>query len=264
VYPILFKLTDSIRIYSFGTFVVLAFIVASWYASRRARRTLEIDGERVFNLSFAVLFVGLAGARLLWCIVHTQKIAGEPLVLFKIWEGGLVFYGGVLAGLLFLSWYLPRKPDLKGWALMDVYALATCLALFVGRWASFLAGMDYGDEAPGLPWAVRFPAVDGSQIPPRLVGVDLHPVQIYESLFGLLLFLALLFVARRRLHPGRLFGLFLILLSVGRAVIEVWRGDDAERGMVIGGHVSTSQLISLPLFFVGVAIFLSRRAPEDA
>lgn len=267
--PVLIEISDSIKIYSFGTLIVLAFLGATTYARRRARALLEVDPERTFNICFVLLFVGLAGARLLYCVVHTDKMTETPLALVRIWEGGLVFYGGLLAGLLWLAWYLPRRPELKGWALMDVLALSACLALAIGRWASFLSGMDYGARADGLPFAVRFPAVDGTQIPPHLVGEPLHPVQVYESLFALLLFALLRGLQGRwwgqgRPQPGRVFGLFLALYALGRFGLEYLRGDDAERGMVIAGHLSTSQLLSVPLLFVGVAIcFARRRGPGE-
>lgn len=266
--PILLRLSDTFKIYSFGTLIVLAFLVSTTYARRRARSLLQVDPERVFNLCFLLLFIGLAGARLVYCVVHTSKMSGTPLAFFRIWEGGLVFYGGLLAGLLWLGWYLPRKPELLGWALMDVLALAACLAIAVGRWASFLSGMDYGSSAEGLAWAVRFPAVEGTQIPGQLIGEPLHPVQIYESLFAVLLFMGLRALQgrwqrRRPGESGRVFGLFLVLYALGRFGLEYFRGDDAERGMALAGYLSTSQLISIPVLFAGIAITFARRRTEE-
>jgi phosphatidylglycerol:prolipoprotein diacylglycerol transferase len=260
MYPILWS--KGIPIYAFGTLIVMGFLVASFYARRRAVRTLGVDGERVFNICFALLFLGLAGARLLFGLVHYDDFAGKPLEIFAIWKGGLLWFGGLIAALLWLAWYLPRHEDMKGWALMDVLALGTCLGVFVGRWASFLSGEDYGKPAPeGLPWAVSFPPTDGNMAP---VNQPLHPTQLYHSAHGLLLFVLLLLLARRRLHPGRLAGAFLMLYAVGHAVIEIWRGDDKARGMLIDGMVSTSQFLCVPVFFAGLAIWLLRKAPAEA
>ncbi len=77
------------------------------------------------------------------------------------------------------------------------------------------------------------------------------------SKFGLLVW----FMKRKPL-AGRTAGLFLILYSVGRAIIEIWRGDDDARGMLIDGWVSTSQFLSIPVFFIGVAIYFARGARE--
>ena len=164
-----FELLGGTRtIYAFGTFIVLAFLLSSWFVRWRGARTLELDRERVFNICFVLLFLGLLGARLLYVFVHYPEFAGQPLRFLKIWEGGLVFYGGLLAGLAWLAWYLPRHPDLKGFAFLDVTALGACLAIFVGRWASFLAGENYGRVAEDLPWGMKFPFDANSQAPPGI------------------------------------------------------------------------------------------------
>lgn len=257
MYPILWS--KGITIYSFGTLIVIGFLFAALYARRRAARTLGLDKERVFNVCFALLFLGLAGARLLYGLVHYDSFTGKPLEIFALWKGGLLWYGGLIGALLWLAWYLPRHPDMKGWALLDVLALGTCLGIFVGRWASFLSGEDYGKPAPdGLPWRVMFTSEDG--MAPR--NVWLHPTQLYHSLHGLVLFGILLLLARKKLYPGRLAGAFLVLYAIGHAVIEIWRGDDEARGMLIDGLVSTSQFLSVPVLFAGVAIWLLRREPS--
>ncbi len=258
MYPILWS--KGVTIYAFGTLIVLAFLVASFYVRRRAARTLGLDRERTFNLCFALLFLGLAGARLLYGLVHYAEMTEKPLRILALWEGGLLWHGGLIVALVWLSWYLPRHPDLKGWALMDVLALGASLGVLVGRFASFLSGEDYGKEAPGLPWAVTFPPTEGTQAP---TGVPLHPTQLYHSLHGLLLFVLLSLLARRTRATGRVAGAFLVLYAVGHALIDVWRGDDKARGMLIDGLVSTSQFLSVPLFFAGVAIWLLRR-PDEA
>ena len=262
MYPILWKFSESFKIYSFGTLIVAAFLVAALYVRRRAARTLGLDRESVFNVCFALLFLGLAGARLLHALVHYGDFAGKPMEILKVWKGGLLWYGGLIGALVWIGWYLPRRPDLKGWALMDVLSLGTALGIFIGRWASFLSGEDYGKPAPdGLPWAVTFPARYDETIAPT--NQALHPTQLYHSAHGLLLFVILLLLARRKPHPGRLTGAFLMLFAVGHALIEIWRGDDAARGMLIEGTMSVSQFLSVPVFFAGLAIWLLRRPPLE-
>lgn len=260
MYPVLIDISENVKIYAFGTFIVLAFLAASYYVRRRAAATLGLDKAEVFNVCFALLFIGLAGARLLYALVKYEEFSKNKLELFYVWKGGLVWYGGLIVCLLWLAWYLPRHARLKGWALVDVLSLGACIGIFVGRWASFLSGENYGKEAPGLPWAVTFPPHPSTQ---ARVGVELHPAQIYHSLHGLVLFGLLLWFLRRKPHPGRATGLFLVLYSVGRAVLEIWRGDDDARGMLFGGNISTSQFLSIPIFFVGVAIYFARQSREQ-
>lgn len=261
MHPVLIDISESVKIWSFGTFIVLGFLVAAFYVRHRASKSLGIDKPDSFNVCFALLFLGLAGARLLYAMIHYDEFTQQKMKIFQVWQGGLVFYGGLVFGLLWLAWYLPRHPKLKGWAFADVLALGAGLAIFVGRWASFLSGENYGKQAPDLAWAVTFPHVDFSQAKP--LGVPLHPTQLYHSLHGLVLFLLLAWFMKRGPSSGRATGLFLILYAVGRSIIEIWRGDDAARGMLIDGYLSTSQAISIPIFFIGVAIYLSRKAREQ-
>jgi phosphatidylglycerol---prolipoprotein diacylglyceryl transferase len=269
VHPELLRFTvpwigKEITIYSYGTVIVLAFLVAAWWTRRAAHRRLGLDKERVFNVAFALLFVGIAGARLLYALIHYQKFTARPMSFLFIWEGGLVWYGGLIADLLWLAWYLPRHPDLRGYEFTDVLVRGACLGIFLGRWASFLAGEGYG-RPTDLPWgipAVRMPQATESvrQSGQSILDVRLHPAQVYESLFGLLLFVVLGWLAKRGWRSGRLTAMFLMLYALGRPVLELFRWDDADRGM-IGGHVSMSQLISVPVFFAGLALWLVRR-PE--
>ena len=263
MHPVLVDLSENIKIYSFGTFIVLAFLVASFYVRRRAAQTLDIDREQSFSVCFWLLFIALAGARLLYVLLKYDRFAEKPMSLFYVWQGGLVWYGGLLACCLWLWWYLSRRPELHGWKFVDILALGACLAIFVGRWASFLSGENYGERADGLPWAISFPSNDFSQVPPSERNIPLHPTQLYHSLHGLVLFVLLRWFASRKPDPGRVTGLFLMLYAVGRFLIEVWRGDDEARGMVIDNYISTSQMISVPVFVVGLLLFMLRKARDD-
>ena len=265
MHPVLWKFEvfgKPITLHSFGLVIVVAFLAAAYYARARASRRLGLDKERVFNVAFALLFLGIAGARLLHVVVHYATYAKDPLSFLKIWDGGMALYGGILAGEAWLGWYLPRHPELKGFALADVLALATCLAIFVGAWGSLLSGDAYGKPTDAA-WAVTFP-LDVTTPAPR--GVGLHPTQVYHALHGLLAFGVLALYLRGRRPSGRAFGLFLVLYAVGRSLIEIWRGDDAQRGMVIEGVLSVPQLLSVPVLFAGVAIWLIRKnaAPASA
>jgi phosphatidylglycerol:prolipoprotein diacylglycerol transferase len=265
VHPVLWKfeiLGRPITLYSFGLVIVVAFLVAAYYARARASRRLGLDKERVFNVAFALLFVGIAGARVLYVVVHYATYAKDPLSFLKIWDGGMSLYGGLLAGVLWLGWYLPRHPELKGFALADVLAIASCLAIFVGAWGSLLSGDAYG-KPTDAPWGITFPPGETTPAPR---GVALHPTQVYHALHGILAYLVLVLYLKKPRPSGRAFGLFLILYGVGRSLVEVWRGDDAHRGMVIDGVLSVPQLLSVPVLFAGVAIWLIRKnaAPASA
>jgi phosphatidylglycerol:prolipoprotein diacylglycerol transferase len=263
MHPVLFDFEIfglAIRLSTFGVMVVVAFLVSAWVIRRRLVTDLGADREKAFNLCFYLLFVGIAGARLLHVLVHYAEYAKKPLSFLYIWDGGLAFYGGLIAGALWLAWYLPRHPEWKGSATADRVALGTGLALFLGGWGSFLTGQGHGKETD-VAWAVTFPVEKHSA---ARMGVPLHPTQIYESLHGLLLFLLVAACLKRRVHPGRATALFLAAYALGRGILEVFRGDDSVRGMAVEGILSVPQVLSIPVLFAGIALWLVRRPPEGA
>jgi phosphatidylglycerol:prolipoprotein diacylglycerol transferase len=258
----------TFTLYTFGPVLVLAFLVASWWLKRRATKDLALDADRVFNVAFALLFLGIAGARLLHALVFYEQFTKRPLSFLAVWEGGFAWYGALLAGLLWLAWYLPRHPEMKGAAFADLLARATALGLAIGWIAPFLAGDQFG-KPTDVPWGIPATAFqDGTRAleaaraasqrgEGSLLSMRLHPVQLYEALAALLIFLALLAAARRRATPGRVTALFLMLHAASRAFLDVFRWDD--RGELVPGAVSTTQFLSVPIFFAGLALWLIRR-----
>lgn len=260
-----------VTIHSYGTLIVLAFLLGSWWAKRTAVRRLKVDGEGVFNVCFILLFVGIFGARLVHAFGHYAEFTSRPMAFLAIWEGGLVLYGGVLAGLLFLAWYLPRKPELGGFALFDVLAQATSLSLVLGWFASLLAGDDYG-KPTNVAWGIPTTLYKDNTNAVKSVARDadalgkLHPSPIYGSLLALGLFVVLALVQKRSKVSGRTAAVFLMLHSAGTALLEIYRGDGkaaGERPFFLADVLSWGQFLAIPVFFAGVAILLIRR-PDRA
>ena len=250
MYPILGE-PFGIPIRSFGVMVALAFVFAMLAATREARRSKLIDPERIGDLLLWVMAGGILGARVLYVIVHWKKdFAHDPWLVFQIWKGGLVYYGGFLGAFL-MGYLFTRRHKLDYITLGDVCLPGAMLGQAIGRIGCFLVGDDYGREAPGLPWAVTFPDIEESLLPQPLRGQPLHPTQLYMLLQSLLIFFILSMVARHRKFRGQVFFLALMLYPIGRSICEVYRGDYLERGMYYG--VSTSQWISIPVFMVGLA-----------
>jgi phosphatidylglycerol:prolipoprotein diacylglycerol transferase len=286
VHPTLFEfrvplLGKDVRIESYGTAIVLAFLLAAWWTTRRAVRDLGLSSEagakvrppdRVFNAAFAMLFLGLLGARLVYAFANYAKFQARPMSFLYVWEGGLVGYGGVVAALLWLAWWLPRQAEPgkwltgKGFALLDLFARGACLAFALGWVAPLLAGDDFGKPTQAA-WG--FPVTwfaDGTQVVSHarvegwdVLGTKLHPVQVYESLLALGLFVVLAVMASRRPVPGRVAAAFLVLHAVGHAGLDLLRGDGDARGMLVPGALSWSQFLAIPVGFAGVAIWLIRR-----
>lgn len=305
MWPVLFKIPlpeflggGGFPIRMFGVMVILGFLAGTWIAQRRLVRQKVMQKEEVFDFCFYLLAMGILGSRL--CFVmqdwyeHPDAWRGGFLKIFKIWEGGLVWYGGFALSTVFaFGWLASKKlPVLK---VMDAMALAVALALSVGRWGCFFAGDDYGkpitavvrqehdphdghdhgDEGAGedaeeeevtdaaqAPWyAIRVPTQEDlgwrfeySEFPRGWGGRWLHPVQLYMSLKNVAVLAALLFIAKRQRRSGILAASYLLLYPVARFVVEFWRGDP-DRGLdILGTGLSFSQFFGIFVFLAGIGV----------
>jgi phosphatidylglycerol:prolipoprotein diacylglycerol transferase len=172
-------------------------------------------------------------------LINFDVFRRDPLQIFKIWEGGLVFYGGLFPAAAVAFWTM-RRHGLPLWKLADLISPLIALGLSSGRIGCFLAGCCYGKETT-LPWAVVFRNPDAL----ARLNVPLHPTQLYDAANGLALFFFLSWMEKRKAFDGQIFWLFLLLYSVTRFFIEIFRGD--PRGFLFGDLLSTSQAIGILL-----------------
>ena len=252
--PILLQL-DGLTIYAYGFFLTLGMVVAGILAILRVRKKdLSIPFERIPDLFFYSVLSAIVGSRILFVLINFDLYRESPLKMFKIWEGGLVFYGGFILAIGvavgYMRWY--RLPILK---LFDLISPLLALGLFFGRIGCFFAGCCYGKET-SLPWAVIF--TNPNSLAP--LNVPLHPTQLYDAANGLAVFLFLFWKEKRKAFDGQIFLLFLFLYSITRFFIEMLRGD--PRGFVFKGLVSTSQGIGILLAILSLFMlfFLERKS----
>jgi phosphatidylglycerol:prolipoprotein diacylglycerol transferase len=178
IYWIPLKLGDwlphGIPIYGYGLMLTLAFLICPWLAGRRAAR-VGIRKELMHDLAIWLFLGGIVGARLTFIWVEGESITR----FFRIWDGGLVFYGSAIGGFvayLLAYFFVLRKQHVSSWLLADIVAPALAFGLFLGRLGCFLNGCCYGGVAsPGCP-AVHFPL----SAPPRSVLVN----QGYQTAAG--------------------------------------------------------------------------------
>ncbi len=249
MFPVLLQL-GPFTLRTYGLMVALGFFVGLKYLLARARER-GIAENHVLDAVLYTVVAGLAGARLMYVIVNWPVYAGHPGDIFKLWEGGLVFYGGFTAGTLAVLSYVSFHRDIPLWRFGDLIAPAVALGHFFGRLGCFFAGCCYG-SASHLPWAVKY----GNPLCFAPLGVPLHPVQLYEAFANLAVFFVLDRYNRRDHPEGRAFALYLFLYGAIRFAAEFLRGD--ERGGFAAG-MSPGQLISLAAIPVAAYIFLRRR-----
>ena len=255
MHPILFEI-GPITIYMFGVMVATGFLVGGSWIAATAEKT-GFDRQQIWNLNLLVLGAILVGGRIMFFIVEffrSDYYLKNPLELFKIWQGGLVFYGGFILTFIAVVWYA-RSRKLPMMKLTDLYAIGGFLGEGFGRWGCFFMGDDYGRPAPGLPWAVTF-TDPRSAVPGNLRGVPLHPTQLYLSALAFSIFLVGRWVYRKKRFDGQVTAVALFMYAVGRSVIELFRGDE-DRGFVLQHPItiSTSQFISFWSVVLGVFIW---------
>jgi len=244
MHPVLIEF-GFVKIFTYGLLVAGGFLMGIFLASRLARREGQ-DPERIVDLSFYVLVASLLGARLLYVLIEYKYFIDNPLEAFKIWKGGLVFYGGMIAAMAAGLIYI-RKHDMPLWRVGDIVAPSLAIGQAIGRWGCFFAGCCYGVKTD-VPWAITF--TNPKSLAP--LDIPLHPTQIYLSLNALVIFGILMWLLKRKSFDGQVLWTYGILYSIGRFIIEYFRGDD--RGYALDDLFSTSQFIGL--FFFALSVFM--------
>ncbi|MDA8098586.1 MAG: prolipoprotein diacylglyceryl transferase [Nitrospiraceae bacterium] len=268
MHPILFEIPKidlgawtigpfPIRLY--GLMIGIGFLLGIWLASRRAKKE-GIDPDRILDMGIYLLLAAIVGSRLLYVIVTWQEFTRNPLDIFAIWKGGLVFYGGLIGAVATGVWYL-RKHDLPLWKTADIFAPYVALGHMFGRFGCFFAGCCYGAQCTG-PLGITYS--DPHSLAP--LGIGLYPTQLFEAGGEFLNFLLLLTLYRFRSFDGQVFWTYPALYAVLRFTVEFFRGD-AVRGVWFGGLVSTSQIIAVVMFCASLIMLRylgSRQQPTAA
>lgn len=255
--PILFQL-GGFSLHTFGVLVALGFVSGIWIASRCARRT-GIDPAAIQDLVIPwILMGGLVGARILYVVSYwDESFAGRPFAeVFQVWNGGLVFYGGLAGAIIVALWRIQSR-GLPIWATADCLAPGIALGHVFGRLGCFLNGCCHGRPSD-VPWAVRFPK---GTIPGDAA---VHPAQLYEATLNLALCAFLAWLHRRRRFDGMVFAAYLVLYACIRVVTEWFRGDYGYRSNPLGGVFTPGTSASLAPMVAGIALWfvLRHRAPS--
>ncbi len=243
----------KITIHSYGLCIAVGIIVAYLVAEFRVKRKgLSVD--TCFNMAAFAAVGGMLGAKLMYYIVEIKNIIANPRLLLDF-ANGFVVYGGIIGGSIACFIYAKvKKLDVLKW--FDLIIPQIAIAQGFGRIGCLMAGCCYGRETTSACHIV----FTHSHFAPN--NVWLYPTQIMSAAGNFLNFLLLVFVIDRlfKNRRGIVTSFFLIFYSIGRFVIEIFRGD-LERGFV--GSLSTSQFISIFILAAGIAMFaICMRLPK--
>ena len=247
----------SFYIPTYGVLVALAFLAALG-VTRRLARLGGLPLEKITNLAVYCAIAGIVGAKLLMLLFNLGDYVRNPGEIFSLetLQAAGVFHGGFVAAFVFAVLYM-RRQQLPPFPTMDAFAPGVALGQGIGRVGCFAAGCCWGKEC-NLPWGVRFRSDEAAPVP---LGKTLHPAQLYESAADLIIFAILYRCFRRHHQEGQVIGLYLVLYSTARFVIEFFR----EHEQTLVGPFSLTQWIALGLLVCGAAILLrGRYSPADA
>jgi phosphatidylglycerol:prolipoprotein diacylglycerol transferase len=230
----------------------VAGILLGWqYALHWIRKNiLRPNADDFENFITWAVFGIVLGGRLGYCLFYQPSYYfANPFEIFKIWQGGMAFHGGVL-GMAATIFIFAARHKIRALSLADLVAAAAPIGLFFGRIANFVNGELYG-RVTTAPWGMVFPR--GGDLPR-------HPSQLYQAgLEGILLFALLYFFMRHekfRSRHGFISGVFLIGYAAARTIGELFREPDSFLGFI--GIFTMGQLLSVPM--VALGIYLIRRS----
>ena len=223
-------------------------ILIGWILSKKIFISDEIIKEKFDDFITYIILGIILGGRLGYIFFYNlDYYINNFFDIFKIWQGGMSFHGGVL-GIIFASILFAKKNNQNFFKYLDVVAIVAPIGIFFGRIANFINSELYGIET-SLPWGVKFVQIDN---------ISRHPSQLYEAFFeGIILFIILLYFRKRGLmkRPGLISGFFLIFYSIFRIVIEFFRSPDEQLGYLFL-NITMGQIISLIFLLIGIYLII--------
>lgn len=239
-------------VYGYGVMIAAGIFAGYFVSDFRAKRQ-RLDRDQVFYLILSCVLGGLVGSKLLFWMTEWRALLEDPSRILNLGDG-FVVYGGILGGILTGYGYC-RWKRLSFLKYFDLLMPSVALAQGFGRIGCLLAGCCYGRET-GSVLHITF---QNSSFAPN--GIPLVPTQIYSSVLDFLHFAVLLWIAGHKKGDGQVAGWYLIFYSIGRFLLEFFRGDLA-RGSV--GILSTSQFIGIFTLAggIGLTLWAGRNAGE--
>jgi phosphatidylglycerol:prolipoprotein diacylglycerol transferase len=225
-------------------------IILGWVVAKKFF-ILDQQIKSKFDDYITYIILGIIiGGRLGYVLIYDfNYYINNPLDIFKIWQGGMSFHGGLL-GIILISIIFAKNNKENPLNYLDVVSLVSPIGIFFGRISNFINSELYG-TVTNLPWGVKFIKIDN---------LYRHPSQLYEAFFeGIILFMILIYFKRKGFlkFPGMISGMFLIFYSFFRFLIEFVRVPDEQLGYLIF-NLTMGQIISLIFFIVGIYLITTK------
>lgn len=249
--PVAFSL-GPVKVHWYGLMYLFGFAAVWIIGKKRAEKPYyPIQPDAVEDLVFYGAMGVILGGRLGYILFYNfSKFIDNPLAIFKVWEGGMSFHGGML-GVFVAMWFFARQHQCTMLALTDFIAPLAPFGLFAGRVGNFINSELWG-RTTDVPWGMVFP--NGGPLPR-------HPSQLYEAfLEGIVLFIILWFYSNKERPVMSVTGMSLACYGSFRFIVEFFRMPDAHLGFVALDWVTMGQVLSTPMIIIGCAmIFFAYR-----
>lgn len=229
-------------IYWYGIIIAAGFLLAVYYAMRRANQ-FGLTQDNIIDMLICAVPLAIIGARAYYCLFSWNLYKDDPIRVLYIWEGGLAIYGGVIGAVIGLFLYTKVK-KVKTSALLDIGGLGLLIGQSIGRWGNFMNREAFGAQTDSF---LRMGLTDASG-----ATIYVHPTFLYESVWNAIGLLILHFYSKRRKFDGQIFLMYLGWYGLGRMFIEGLRTDSLYVG---SSNLRVSQLLA-GICFLAVVIFL--------
>jgi phosphatidylglycerol---prolipoprotein diacylglyceryl transferase len=241
----------GLPVYAYGVAIAITFAFAAWHMRKLAvKEGVKADG--VFDAAMVAMLSGVVGARLFFVFQPDEwssHFSKNPLEIVKIWNGGLTFYGGLIACFVTVP-FVFRHHKMPFWPVIDCFAPSLAIGHGIVRFGCLMNGCCYGKPAS---WGLVMPEVDKL---PR------QPSQLYEAAVGIVIFCFIQWLYPRRRFFGQAILTYLLLYAPSRFLIEFTRDDPGRGGL---GPFSTSQWVAIGVAAVAAALWpwLKRTRPRE-
>ncbi len=264
-----------LKVHWYGLMYLLGFVAAWWLGKRRVEqgRLPGVDANAFSDLLFYAMLGVVLGGRIGYILFYDlQTYLDHPLQVFKVWQGGMSFHGGLL-GVLVAGWWWSRRHHMHFFDTVDFVAPLVPAGLGFGRIGNYINGELWGkytqaDWGVVFPSDPRFAGWSSAQLQEQFASGALnafarHPSQLYQALLeGLVMFVALWWFSRKPRPRYAVSGLFALLYGVFRFIVEFVRVPDEQLQYLAFGWLTMGQLLSLPLVLLGLfLLWKSHRSP---